>query len=65
MIITQKNVSFEGENSLIPSIPFRGNISDYICFIYQLMGALAMQATVDSIFLPKLPLIMLFFLRFL
>ena len=29
-------------------------------FIYQLIGTLAMQAKVDDIFLPKLPLMKLF-----
>ena len=41
---------FRGENTEIPSIPFRGNISDYSGFIYQLMGTLAMQAKAGGIF---------------
>jgi hypothetical protein len=55
--------SVQGGNTKIPIIPFRGNISDYSGFIYQLMGALAMQTKVFGIFLPKLPL-KLFFLVF-
>jgi hypothetical protein len=60
MIIKHKNVSVQEGNTKIPSIPFRGNTSDYNGFIYQLMGTLAMQARLDGIFLPKLPLIKLF-----
>ena len=53
MIIKLKNVSVQGKNTEIPSVPFRGNTSDYSGFIYQLMGTLAMQAKVDGIFFSE------------
>ena len=52
-------MSGQWENTEIPSISLRGNISDYNRFVYQLMSTLSMQAQVDGMFLPKL-----FFIKF-